>query len=73
MNASFKPSTVQRFYRLRHIGGSLALGLTALAGYVATLQGPPKTDWEWFVFSVIAAATVLKAVQSERGSNKTSV
>lgn len=70
MSAAFKPTHYVPFYTLKQVAGSLSLGLVALAGYLITLGGPPKTTWEWFVFTVVALATILKAIQSKRSSSQ---
>ena len=73
-NASpWKDTPFQSWYRTRHIGGDISLGIIALAGYVGGLGHKPSGWWEWFVVGLIGAATVLKAMQSNNGATKLAV
>ena len=55
-------------YLRDHIGADLGVGLIALAAYLSSLGGAPKTAWEWFVVTIIGCATVAKALQSAHGA-----
>jgi len=61
-------STIDPNYRLKHMGGSIMLGVIALAAYIQGINSVPKTAWEWTVVALIGASTILKAIQSDMGA-----
>jgi hypothetical protein len=61
------------WYKRNHIGGSVILGLIAVASLLGQMAGPPaaftKDQWDLITFGAIVVGTFLKAMQSNRGAS----
>ena len=74
--ADFPASTrvdVVPHYELRHVLGSVALGIFGVSGLIATMTGPPsfisKEHWEVLWFASIIITTFIKSMQSRGGAS----
>jgi len=56
-------------YKLKHVLGTLVVGITSLAGFISTV-GIPSTGKEWTVVILTGLVTIAKAVQSYMGGNE---